>query len=37
MTDRAAKFRALTKNSFGGDMGEYYDRVDRDPQRFQRQ
>ena len=37
MADRAANFRALTKNHFGGGMGEFYDRVDRDPQRFQRQ
>jgi hypothetical protein len=37
MADRASRFRALTKKDFGGDMGEYYDRVDRDPQAFQRQ
>jgi hypothetical protein len=36
MAERAAKFRALTKRLFG-DMSEYYDRVDKAPQRFQRQ
>jgi len=37
MTDRAVKFRALTKKNVLGDLSEFYDRVDQNPQALQRQ
>jgi HEAT repeat protein len=36
MVDRAAKFRALTGQDFGGDLETFFERVDRNPQEFQR-
>lgn len=37
MTDRAAKFRALTKKNVIGDLDVFFERVDQNPQDFQRQ
>jgi len=37
MTERAAKFRALTKKNVVGDLGEFFDRAERNPQAFQLQ
>ena len=37
MAERAAKFRALTKENVRGDLDVYFERVDRNPQNFQRQ
>jgi hypothetical protein len=37
MADRAAKLRVLTKQNVVGDLHEFYDRVDQNPQSFQRQ
>ena len=37
MANRAAKFRALTKKNVRGDLETFFERVERNPQNFQRQ
>jgi hypothetical protein len=37
MADRATKFRALTKKNVRGDLDVFFERVDQNPQNFQRQ
>lgn len=36
MTDRAAKFRALTKENLKGDLDPYFEMVDQNPQNYRR-